>query len=278
MDEEIKILCVDNEKNVLRSLRRLFMDEDYEILTAESGKEGLEILKEQRDIQLIISDYRMPEMDGVEFLRRAYECSPETIRIVLSGYADTASVVAAINEGRIYKFIPKPWNADELKITIEKAIEVFFLRRKNENLAEDLMVINDELTEFNSKLEDEVRIRTADLEFQNRAMKFAHNVMNALPVAVVGLDPDGLIVLTNNLSDKLFGRENRSLVGISGDQVFPPKLNALFRKAKKNKQINCPIDISQEVYRLKGTKMLSDDEQEGVIFVFFPDEYSMLRK
>ena len=146
MDEEIKILCVDDEKNVLKSLRRLFMDHDYEILTARSGKEGLEILEEQRDIQLIISDYRMPEMDGVEFLRRAYEYSPETIRIVLSGYADTASVVAAINEGQIYKFIPKPWNDDELKLTIEKALEVFFLKRKNEHLAEKLIAINMELT------------------------------------------------------------------------------------------------------------------------------------
>lgn len=278
MDEEIKILCVDDEKNVLKALRRLFMDHDYEILTAESGQEGLEILKEQRDIQLIVSDYRMPEMDGVEFLKRACECSPETIRIVLSGYADTASVVAAINEGRIYKFIPKPWNDDELKVTIEKAIEVFFLKRKNEHLAEKLMAINMELTEFNSKLENEVRIRTADLEFQNRAMKFAHNVIYALPAAVIGLDPNGLIVLSNNLSDKLFGTENRSLVGISGDQIFPPELNALFRQAKENKQINCPIDISHKFYRLKGTKMLSDEEQEGVIFVFFPDEYCMLRK
>ena len=254
------------------------MDDDYEILTAESGKEGLEILEDQPDIQLIISDYRMPEMDGVEFLRRAYEYSPETIRIVLSGYADTASVVAAINEGRIYKFIPKPWNDDELKVTIEKAIEVFFLRRKNEHLAEKLMAINMELTEFNSKLEDEVRIRTADLEFQNRAMKFAHNVMYALPVAVIGLDLDGLIVLSNNLSDKLFGKENRSLVGISSDRIFPPELNELFRQAKKNKQINCPINISQGYYRLKGTKILSEGEQEGVIFVFFPDEYCILKK
>ena len=127
-------------------------------------------------------------------------------------------------------------------------------------------------------MEDEVRIRTADLEFQNRAMKFAHNVMHALPAAVIGFDPDGLIVLSNNLSDKLFGSENRSLVGISSEQVFPPELNVLFRKAKENKQINCPIDISQESYRLKGTKMLSDDEQEGVIFVFFPNDYCILRK
>ncbi|MCK5341243.1 MAG: response regulator, partial [Desulfobulbaceae bacterium] len=201
MDEQIKILCVDDENNVLRALKRLFMDDDYEIFTAESGSEGIEVLEKEEGIQLIISDYRMPGMDGVEFLRQAHEGWPETIRIVLSGYADTAVVVAAINEGRIYEFIPKPWNDDDLRVTIKKALEVFFLRRKNENLSDKLMASNEELTELNNNLEEEVAKRTADLLFQNKAMQFAHNVMDALPAAVIGLDPDGLIVLSNALSE-----------------------------------------------------------------------------
>ena len=272
MDEEIKILCVDDEKNVLRALCRLFMDDDYEVLTAGSGKEGLKILEEHQNIQLIISDYRMPEMDGVEFLKHACERSPETIRIVLSGYADTAAVVAAINEGQIYKFIPKPWNDDELKVTINKAIEVFFLRRKNENMAEEVMVINEELTKFNTKLEEEVRNRTDELLFQNRAMSFAHNVMHALPVAVIGMDPDGLIVLSNNLSDRLFGEKNRSLVGTSNSKLFPPELTLLTDRLKNDDDINGEINFNQKSYKVKGIKMLPDEEQKGTVLVFIPNE------
>ncbi|MBU4151546.1 MAG: response regulator, partial [Proteobacteria bacterium] len=138
--EVVKILCVDDEKNVLRALQRLFMDEDYEILTASNGAEALELLTEQqKSVQLVISDYRMPGMDGVEFLKQVNERWPATIRIVLSGYADTASVGDAINEGQIYKFIPKPWNDEELKSTISKALEVYFLRLKNERLSDELM-------------------------------------------------------------------------------------------------------------------------------------------
>lgn len=106
MADVVKILCVDDERNVLKALRRLFMDEDnYDILVAESGAEGLALLEEEEDVRMVISDYRMPEMTGVEFLSQVYEKWPDTMRIVLSGYADTAAVVEAINLGQIYKFI-----------------------------------------------------------------------------------------------------------------------------------------------------------------------------
>jgi two-component system NtrC family sensor kinase len=135
MDEQIRILFVDDERNVLRSLQRIFLDEDYEILTASSGAEGIAVLQSITPIQLIISDYRMPKMNGVDFLREVCNRWPETIRIVLSGYADTASIVSAINEGYIYKFIAKPWNEDELKITIVNAIESYYLDKENKQLA-----------------------------------------------------------------------------------------------------------------------------------------------
>ena len=116
----VKILCVDDERNVLRALERIFLDDDYEIVTAGSGEEGLEIMTESGDcFQVVISDYRMPVMNGVEFLKAVYERWPDSVRIVLSGYADAGAIVAAINEGHIYKFIPKPWNDEELRETIQ---------------------------------------------------------------------------------------------------------------------------------------------------------------
>ncbi|RJX26231.1 MAG: response regulator [Desulfurivibrio sp.] len=126
MSEQVKILLVDDEPNVLRALKRLFIDEDYEIITAASGEEGLSMLEKEYPVQLILSDYQMPSMDGVDFLKRVCQKWPQTIRIVLSGYADMATIVAALNEGQIYKFIAKPWDDNELKVTIAKAIEVYF--------------------------------------------------------------------------------------------------------------------------------------------------------
>ncbi len=151
MDENITILCVDDERNVLKSLIRLFLDCEYTILTATSGKEGLNLL-EKEDAQIIISDYRMPVMNGAEFLKEVFQLYPKTVRIVLSGYADADSILSAINEGHIYKFIPKPWDDNELKVTILNAIERYFLVKKNEELTVELMKKNKELTELNNKL------------------------------------------------------------------------------------------------------------------------------
>ncbi len=134
MEEQIRILLVDDERNVLRSLQRTFLDEDYEILTACSGSEGLSILESVSPVQVIISDYRMPEMNGVDFLREVCKKWPDTVRIVLSGYADTVSIVSAINDGEIYKFIPKPWNDDELKVAIANALERYYLNQEKQGV------------------------------------------------------------------------------------------------------------------------------------------------
>ena len=130
--EKIKILCVDDERNVLRALERIFLDDDYDIMLAGSGDEGLKVMEESGPFQVVISDYRMPVMNGVEFLKGVYDRWPETVRIVLSGYADASAIVDAINEGHIYRFIPKPWNDDELRVTIQNSLERYFLLKKKQ--------------------------------------------------------------------------------------------------------------------------------------------------
>ncbi|NVN98622.1 MAG: response regulator [Geobacteraceae bacterium] len=145
MSDTIKLLCVDDERNVLRALERIFMDDDYEILTAASGEDGLSIFAENPDISVVISDYRMPGMNGVEFLSQVCEKYPNTVRIVLSGYADTTSVVSAINEGQIYKFVSKPWSDEELRQTVAKAVESFALHQQNQRMAIELEALKLEL-------------------------------------------------------------------------------------------------------------------------------------
>lgn len=270
MKESIKILCVDDEKNVLRALERLFMDEEYEILTAANGEDALTVLAEEPGVQLVISDYRMPGMDGVDFLKQVNERWPATIRIVLSGFADTASVVGAINEGQIYKFIPKPWNDDELKVTIAKALEVYFLRQKNERLSDELMEAYLRLETINANLEEEVRSRTETLTFQNSAMQFAHKVMDALPAAVVGLDLSGLIVLANHQANRLFAGERRSLVGMDGDPALPAAVNELIARVEADEHLRAALVLDGVSYQVMGTRITTDRQQEGIILMFVP--------
>ena len=116
------ILIVDDEVNVLRTLKRIFSGEEYEIFTAQSAEEGLKLL-ENENIDLIISDQKMPGMNGLEFLEKTINTSPDVLRIILTGYAELNDAIRAINKGCIYKFIIKPWNNEELKITVKRALE-----------------------------------------------------------------------------------------------------------------------------------------------------------
>jgi two-component system NtrC family sensor kinase len=158
MNEQIRLLFVDDEENILRSIERLFLDADYTILTATSGEEGLAILGSSEPIHVVVSDYRMPGMNGVEFLRQAARRRPDSIRIVLSGYADTPAVIGAINEGGIYKFISKPWNDDELRITIANAATLYFLQRRIAELVRAVKVKDDEI----ARLREELRLSSGE--------------------------------------------------------------------------------------------------------------------
>ena len=156
------ILIVDDEENVLKSLLRLFRADNYEISTASNGKDGLKLVKEE-NFHLVISDYRMPEMDGVEFLKRVRRMSPDTIRMILTGYTDVNIAVSAINEGHVYKFMVKPWDKESLKVQVKRALEYYDLVQEKQALNKELIKKNDELEEINKNLEKIVEERTQQL-------------------------------------------------------------------------------------------------------------------
>ena len=228
--DQTRILCVDDERNVLRALERIFLDDDYEILTASSGEEGLEMLNAAGEVQLVISDFRMPGMNGVEFLKEVFKTHPETIRIVLSGYADTAAVVAAINEGKIYKFIPKPWNDDELKMTVAKALETFAIQRRNEQLAEELKRKNQELCELNSNLERLANQCNCDFLAQHRSLLHAAKILEQLPFGVLSLDDQGVLQQMNREAALLLRLDEKEVLGKELPQALPVPLAALARE------------------------------------------------
>ncbi len=141
-----RILIVDDDVTVLHSINRILDSDIYEVMTASSADEGFAVLK-RCPVQVVMADYRMPGMDGVNFLTEVCRQWPETVRMVLSGYADIQSIIDAINEGQVYKFITKPWNNEDLRITIGRAVERYELQRKNEQLVTDLKKSLDKLQE-----------------------------------------------------------------------------------------------------------------------------------
>lgn len=149
------ILLVDDEQNILNSLWRVFRKEGYEILKSDNPLDAIDILKGQK-VHLIISDYRMPEMDGVTFLREAMKVQPDAIRMVLSGYAESSAIISAINDGGIYKFITKPWEDDLLKIEVRHALERYELEHTNTRLLEDIKRRNEVLKDVNKLLSEKL--------------------------------------------------------------------------------------------------------------------------
>jgi response regulator RpfG family c-di-GMP phosphodiesterase len=156
------LLCVDDEANIVSALKRLFRPHGYRVLTAQSGAEGLSILAQQ-PVDLVISDMRMPEMDGAQFLEQVCARSPECVRILLTGYADVDSTVAAINKGEIYRYLSKPWNDHEVLLVVRHAIERRQLERENRRLEDLTRRQNVDLKQLNEGLEALVEQRTVEM-------------------------------------------------------------------------------------------------------------------
>ncbi len=167
------LLFVDDEANILSSLKRLFRPLGYRIHTATGGAEGLELLARE-PVDLIISDMRMPEMNGAEFLEQAAARWPDTMRILLTGYADLNSTIDAVNKGRIYRYVSKPWIDHELTLLVQEALEFKQLKDEKKRLEALSIRQNEELTELNATLEQKVAARTEELRQAMGFLEQAH--------------------------------------------------------------------------------------------------------
>jgi len=167
MTGRIRILCVDDEKNVLKSLERVFLDEEYEIMTASSGKEGLGLLENDPDFAVIITDQRMPEMTGTEFLKLAREVAPDAVRILLTGYSDLIATIDAINKGGASRYITKPWNDRDLLQVVRESVKHYCLLLENRRLTELVNRQNEELKEWNGNLKHRVLDQTSEVRKKN---------------------------------------------------------------------------------------------------------------
>ena len=139
-----RLLLVDDEPNILASLRRVFQRENYELLFAQNGAEALRIM-EKKPVELIMTDFMMPGMNGSELLREVRERWPNTIRIMLTGHANTDAVMGSIKEGAVYRFILKPWNDDDIRLTIALALEQYELIQRTRTLEQQTQKQNKDL-------------------------------------------------------------------------------------------------------------------------------------
>lgn len=167
------LLIVDDEANILTALQRLFRPLGYRIFTAESGPAGLAIL-EKEAIDVVVSDMRMPGMDGAQFLEQVFARWPETKRILLTGYSDAGATVAAINQGKIWRYVSKPWNDDEILVTVGQALAHRLLLQENVRLSRLTQQQNEELKELNANLEQKVVERTAELAAALKSLEEAN--------------------------------------------------------------------------------------------------------
>ncbi len=190
MQAEKTLLCVDDEVNTLSALKRLLRKEEVQIITAESGMAALELLKTQQ-VQLILTDFRMPGMNGIEFLKQAKQIAPHAVRVVLSGYADLKVLLDAVNEGEVYRFITKPWEDHQLLATLQQCFEYY-------QLLEDNRIMHQELIQLNLKLKNKI---ITDLAEKNSAKQ----IVDSLPEGLVAIDHNGLIQFVNPYAKKRYG-------------------------------------------------------------------------
>ena len=251
------LLLVDDEESIISALRRLLRRDGYRILSADSGSEGLELLA-KNDVDVIVSDQRMPNMTGEEFLRLAKELYPDTVRMVLSGYADMQSITNAINQGAIYKFLSKPWDDKGLKDSILEAFRRKELSDENARLTREIGSMNEDLNRSNKALESLLGEQSRKSLMGQAALSTAQQTLHLLPIPVVGLDCEGMVVLRNEAFAEL---------GLDEDIV--PMLSAKLSQLPPSGVVYFDeLELRGRRWTVAGRRLPGGVQTAGVVFAF----------
>ena len=224
------LLLVDDEENVIAALRRLLRAEGWLVLTATSAEQALQLMA-RHDVDVILSDQRMPGMTGVELLRRAKQLYPETIRLVLSGYTELQSITDAINEGAIYKFLAKPWDDAELRTHLREAFTLKEMTDQNRRLGQEVQTANRDLAALNQRLETLLSAQREQNLREIGSREAAQDLLDAVPVPVLGVDDEGLLVFANAPAQVLCGLRGEFLGGAATEHLPPNLQRTLGRDA-----------------------------------------------
>ena len=272
------IICVDDEKFVLSSLKaelKQFFGEEYQIETAEGGLEALDILRElldeNNDVPVIIADYIMPDIKGDDLLEQVHGISPKTLKVMLTGQAGPDAVGNAVNKARLYRYIAKPWDPDDLGMTIQEAVKSYF---QDKQLDEQ----NRQLKEMNQTLEIRVTERTRELsnaleELKNMQTQLVHaEKMAAIGNLVAGIahevnNPIGVVKSSADIQERCIARihdlvDKGNLDTNEKQQEYQKNINIL----RSNNQIIAQASdrISRLVKNLKNFTRLDEEELQAI--------------
>ncbi len=217
MDDTKRILLVDDEQNITRSIKRLCRSKGYQVLIANSAAEALEVLAKE-EIEVVLSDQLMPGMTGAELFEQIQQTYPGVVRILLTGYTALEGITKAVNQGAVYKVLFKPWDDEHLLSTLDEAFEYFEVKDKNKRLSEELL-------ELNKDLERRVERKTLELSMHVKRLQVSQKLFELLPDAAMGISEEGLIVEANKQALNLFASEG--LVGLKATMVLPDALKEL---------------------------------------------------
>jgi diguanylate cyclase (GGDEF)-like protein/PAS domain S-box-containing protein len=259
------LLLVDDEKSIVSALKRLLRLDGYHIVSANDGPEGLQRLAEHH-VDVIVSDQRMPGMTGVEFLRRAKELYPDTIRIVLSGYTELQSITDAINEGAIYKFLTKPWDDDHLRSHIADAFRQKEMADENRRLGGELSHANQELDHLNKRLTHLLEIQQLQIGQDEARLAVGRHVLESIPAAVIGLDNEGTIVFVNTDAENLI-QSGAMLIDQHIEQVLDPILVKAWQSSVSEPHA---IHINHVTYQAVCRTIMGNEGPRGKVMVLLP--------
>lgn len=256
------LLIVDDEANIVTALRRLLRRDGYEIVTAGSGEEGLRRLAEQ-PVDVILSDQRMPGMTGVEFLHRAHALYPDTVRMVLSGYTELQSILDAINEGAIYKFLTKPWDDERLRAHVAEAFRQKGLVDENRRLTHQLETANADLAHLNQRLEGLLGQQRAQADLLAASAGSMRLLAEELPAPLLALDPQGLVVLVNREAlAHLPGAA--SWLGRPAHEAWPASMATL----AENSDDEAMVTLGQQRFTVHRRQLSNEGAAQGQLLLF----------
>ncbi len=231
MAKDYKILFVDDEGYNLVAFKATFRKE-YDILTASSGKEALKLLR-KHEIGLIITDQRMPEMTGVELLEKIVPEFPEVIRIILTGYSDVEAIINAINNGQVFRYITKPWDEVELKMTIENARELYSLQIKNKELIyqfQQKVTEQDQVLKLFQKYVPEVIVKqtlersdSSIFEGEAKYVTVLFSDLRGFTPMSEAMEPNEVVSFLNSyysIMSDIIKKHNGNVMQFVGDEIF----------------------------------------------------------
>jgi adenylate cyclase len=248
------IICVDDERTVLRSLKAELQEavgNDYTIEIAEGGEEALELIEELLEdgdeVLLIISDHIMPDMKGDELLKQAHIILPKSIKIMLTGQADIGAIANAINSANLYRYITKPWQSEDLKLTVREALNSYLQAQRLAQQNAKLQQMNEELAELNSQ---QTALIAKLHESENRLRQF----LEAMPIGVGVLGADGQPYYVNRKAKEIFGK------GVVPD-TSSEQLSEVYQVYQAGTNQKYPPENLPIVRALKGESATADDAE-----------------